>query len=118
LDGNGRRSVYLEIRRNATNPFLEAFDVYKPASTRGQRDVTNVPGQSLALLNSPFVMDQCEKWAKSLTGSDRVEQMYLRVLGRRPTAEERDAAESFAAANGAGPLAHALFNLKEFLYVR
>lgn len=119
LDGDGRRSVYLEIRRNATNPFLDAFDVYKPASTRGLRDVTNVPGQSLALLNSTFVMDQSEKWAKRLEGqADRVEQMYLRIFGRRPDAAERDAGESFAAAQGAGPLAHALFNLKEFLYVR
>src|SRR5277367_5679675 len=68
LDGRGRRSIYLEVRRNATNPFLEVFDVYKPASTRGKRDVTNVPAQSLTLMNSPFVIDEAWKWAERLPG--------------------------------------------------
>ncbi|MFN0104058.1 MAG: DUF1549 domain-containing protein [Bryobacteraceae bacterium] len=120
LDGLNRRSVYLEIRRNATNPFLEVFDVYKPTSTRGQRDVTNVPAQSLALMNSPFVIQLSEKWAATLGKStDRIDQLYLRALGRVPTAHERDRAESFAAeAKSLVPLVHAIFNLKEFLYVR
>ena len=43
VDGDGRRSIYQEIRRNAANPFLQVFDQPKPASTRGQRDSTNVP---------------------------------------------------------------------------
>jgi len=63
LDGDGRRSVYLEVRRNLRHPFLEVFDVPKPATTRGQRDVTNVPAQSLTLMNSPFVIEQAGKWA-------------------------------------------------------
>ena len=120
LDGKNRRSVYLEIRRNATNPFLEIFDVYKPASTRGLRDVTNVPAQSLALMNSPFVMQLTEKYAAALGAApDRVDQLYLRALGRAPTARERDEAETFAAeAKTFGPVVQAVFNLKEFLYVR
>ena len=98
IDGLNRRSVYLEIRRNATNPFLEVFDVYKPTSTRGQRDVTNVPAQSLALMNSPFVIRLSEQWAATLgEAPGRVDQLYLRALGRFPTALERDQAESFAA---------------------
>lgn len=119
LDGAGRRSVYLEVRRNATNPFLEVFDVYKPATTRGQRDVTNVPGQSLALLNSPFVVEQSGKWASRLGDSaDRIETMYLRALGRRPTAQELDRAQTFLGSASAAQLGQALWNLKEFLYVR
>lgn len=116
LDGAGRRSIYLEIRRNATNPFLEVFDVYKPASTRGQRDVTNVPGQSLAFLNSPFLMEQAAQWAKR---DPAIDEMYRRVLGRAATAAERDAAETFVKDTGSkAALAQALFNLKEFVYVR
>ena len=85
---------YLEIRRNATNPFLEVFDVYKPTSTRGQRDVTNVPAQSLALMNSPFVIRLSEQWAATLgEAPGRVDQLYLRALGRFPAALERDQAE-------------------------
>jgi len=115
LDGKGRRSVYLEIRRNATNPFLEVFDVYKPTTTRGQRDVTTVPAQSLALLNSPFVVEQAEKWAKT---EPSVDTMFLRIFARPPTPSERDSAQTFLAEQGPANLIHALWNLKEFLYVR
>ncbi|MBL8221277.1 MAG: PSD1 domain-containing protein [Bryobacterales bacterium] len=115
LDGNGRRSVYLEIRRNATNPFLEVFDVYKPTTTRGQRDVTTVPAQSLALLNSPFVVEQAEKWAKA---HPPVDTIFRRIFARPPTPSERDSAQTFLAEQGPANLIQALWNLKEFLYVR
>ncbi len=120
LDGNRRRTVYLEIRRNATNPFLEVFDAPKPSTTRGQRDVTNVPAQSLALMNSSFVIEQAAKWGER--GED-VDTMFLRALGRKATPQERDEAASYLARSGAagssrGDLAQVIFSLKEFLYVR
>jgi len=140
LDGDGRRSVYQEIRRNTHNPFLEVFDLPKPATTRGIRDVTNVPAQSLTMLNSPFVIGQAEVWAKQLmddgsdTPSARLEQMFLKAIGRRPSADERDRTLTYLAELGwARGIAHedlmtapsvwqdfaqALFNLKEFIYVR
>ena len=115
LDGAGRRSVYVEVRRNAVNPLLEVFDAPRPASTRGERDVTNVPAQSLALMNSPFVIDQAAKWAKR---ADSLDQMFLRALGRKPTAAERDEAQSYLSGATMEGLAQAIFNMKEFLYVR
>jgi hypothetical protein len=134
LDGNGRRSIYLEVRRNVTNPFLEAFDAPKPASTRGERDLTNVPAQSLALMNNTFVIDQAEKWARAALGQDRslrIDSMFLRAFGRAPTPLERDRSESlladldteYAAAADRElrvwrDYAHSLFNLKEFIYIR
>src|SRR5690606_29624827 len=48
--GNPRRSVYLSVIRNALNPFLEVFDAPVPFATKGRRDSTNVPAQSLTLL--------------------------------------------------------------------
>ncbi len=137
LDGAGRRSVYLEVRRNVSNPFLEAFDQPKPASTRGQRDMTNVPAQSLALLNNPFVVDQANRWAKATLAQDqtpaaRIDDMFVRALGRAPLPEEKDAAQTLLeqmrqehAASGAdadlqawSDLAHSIMNLKEFIYIR
>ncbi len=134
LDGNGRRSIYLEVRRNVTNPFLEVFDVPKPSTTRGERDRTNVPAQPLALMNSPFVIEQAGKWARRITAerpaSGRIAAMWERALGRPPTASERDQAwsliESLAAEQQVPvesvvvwrDFAQAIFNLKEFLYVR
>ncbi|GIS98021.1 MAG: hypothetical protein CM1200mP25_2580 [Acidobacteriota bacterium] len=94
VDGEGRRSIYQEIRRNAHNPFLEVFDLPKPATTRGQRDATNVPAQSLALLNSPFVVGQAAEWGQRLAGGEatsvdnRITHMFLKALTREPTDEE------------------------------
>jgi hypothetical protein len=35
-----------------------------PNTTRGSRNVSNTPGQSITLLNSPFVQYQALKWAE------------------------------------------------------
>lgn len=137
LDGAGRRSVYLEVRRNATNPFLEIFDFPKPATTRGERDLTNVPAQSLALMNGMFVIEQAAKWADALVKDaeepkQRIDRMFWAALGRPASAKEADLTLSFvsALANEHGAkdaasdvrvwrdVAQSLFNLKEFLYVR
>ena len=138
--GDSRRSVYQRLRRNRTNPFLEVFDQPTPSTTRGRRDETNVPAQSLAMMNSPFVVEAAEAWGKRLaegeghSAESRVSYMYAKALARPPTPEERSAAAAFAASlaeeEGAterellkeprvwSRLAHAIFNFKEFIYVR
>ncbi|RMG36155.1 MAG: DUF1553 domain-containing protein [Planctomycetota bacterium] len=140
LDGNGRRSIYIEVRRNFLSPFFLAFDTPIPFTTIGRRNVSNVPAQALILLNDPFVVQQAELWGQrvaalgSLPLADRIDRMYLRAFARRPTADERAAAEEFlreqAARFGlsdaqlaADPrpwkeLAHVLFNAKEFWFLR
>ena len=80
IDGNGRRSIYLGVRRNFLSPFLLAFDTPIPFSTIGRRQVSNVPAQALILLNDPFVHQMSEVWAKALLAKpgstdDRVKQM-------------------------------------------
>ncbi len=136
LDGARRRSVYQRIKRNAQNPLLEVFDAPKPSSTRGQRDSTNVPAQSLAMLNDPFVIGQASKWAGRMVADggtsarDRVERMFLRALGRRATESEIAASLDYLAQTGGDEtellsnqtawqdFAQSIFNFKEFLYLR
>ena len=138
LDGNGRRSVYLQIRRNAHNPFLEVFDAPKPTTTRGRRDITNVPAQSLTMLNDPFVIDQAKKWAMAIvndkrTSQQRVRNMFQVALGRQPDANElavstaylRELATEHPDKDNIGSntkvwqdFAQSMFCLKEFIYVR
>jgi hypothetical protein len=119
LDGNGRRSLYLAVRRNFLSPFLLAFDTPIPFSTVGRRQVSNVPAQALILMNDPFVHQQAELWAKRLNGStdERVTAMYLSAFGRPPTDDERATCAEFVKEHSWADLAHALFNVKEFVFV-
>jgi len=135
-----RRSVYLQIRRTRLDPFLQTFDAPAPFSTLGRRDATNVPAQSLLLLNSQFVTDRAATWAKALVGDRsasaeaRVGGVFRAALGRAPRADELAAAAAYlgelAGEHRVAPEAsmasvrvwqdftHAIFNLKEFIYVR
>jgi hypothetical protein len=127
LDGDGRRSVYVAVRRNFLSPMMLAFDTPSPFSTVGRRSVSNVPAQSLILMNDPFVHAQAGLWAKraaALPGSDRdrIAAMYRTAFARPPTDAELAAAEGFLKSRSSDPaawtdLAHALFNVKEFAYV-
>ncbi|NCF84087.1 MAG: DUF1549 domain-containing protein [Verrucomicrobiaceae bacterium] len=89
-----RRSVYVRVKRNSLDAFLGTFDAPVPASTTGRRDVTNVPGQSLTLLNDPFILKTAREWTTRLEGTDaaKVNAMFLQGLGRQPTNNERSEA--------------------------
>ncbi len=133
LDGRGRRSLYLEVRRNHPVPFLLAFDQPKPVSPAGRREPTNVPAQSLTLLNDPFVLEQAGHFARRALAQPgdihaRLRWLYATALSRPATDAELTRAQQFLthqATLNAGDeklawqdFAHALFNLKEFLYLR
>lgn len=92
-DGSGRprRSIYVKIMRNGLDPFLTTFDSPVPFSTRGKRDVTNVPAQSLTLLNDNNVIRWSRDWAlRSSKEADepRVKQMFREAFSREATADE------------------------------
>ena len=140
LDGDGRRSVYLGVRRNFLPPLLMAFDYPTPFTTIGRRSVSNVPAQALSLMNNPLVAQESARWAKHLlaqsnmTDDQRVGRMIASAFCRRPSATELSAAREFlhsqrgkasssnTATNTAElaawtSLAHALWNAKEFVFV-
>ena len=128
VDGDGRRSVYLAVRRNFLNPFLQAFDTPIPFSTVGRRQVSNVPAQALILLNDPFVHQQADVWAKATlakpgTTDERLRGMYLAAFGRAISAGELKECRDFLGKGETDPkawadLAHTLFNVKEFIFVK
>jgi hypothetical protein len=140
LDGNGRRSIYVAVRRNFLPPMMLAFDTPIPFSTVGRRNTSNVPAQALILMNDPFVAEQASVWAKKLladpslsTAEARIRRMYLEALSREPTADETAAALAFldaqaheydVAADASridarvwADLGHVLYNVKEFAFI-
>jgi hypothetical protein len=106
-ESSSRRSVYVDQRRTAMPPLLSAFDAPAPFSTVGRRDVTNVPAQSLALLNDPFVIGLAKSWAERLVfdpivldeeeRSEVVDAAFETAFGRLPDADEREALLAYVA---------------------
>jgi cytochrome c553 len=139
LDGDGRRSIYLKVQLMEAPRFLSAFNLPGGKVTQGRRDATNVPAQSLALLNDPFVLAMAQAWAERLVrdGSTdiapRVDAMFLAALGRQPTQAESErlaaAVRSFARLHDVAQgdtlssqavwqdAAHLMFNFKEFIFI-
>ena len=139
LDGAGRRSIYVELRRNFVSPMMRAFDTPVPHTTIGRRTVSNVPAQSLILMNDPFVVEQAQLWARRSLASNsdspeqRVKNVYLAAFSRPPTKVELTEALAFLDEQGASlgvPAAerranekvwadfcHVLLNVKEFVFV-
>ena len=134
LDGAGRRTIYQEVRRNFLSPMMLAFDMPQPLSTFGRRTTSNVPAQSLIMMNDPFVVEQSKIWAKRILGAgkddiQRVRIAYQLAFGRLPDQQEMDTATTFLATQAkvygeAQPgekawsdLCHGLFNVKEFIFV-
>ena len=128
IDGAGRRSIYLRVRRNFLSPFLLAFDMPLPTSTFGRRDVTNVPAQALALLNDPFVKGEAKRWASRVertvsdtngSGTDaRIRLLYKEAFARSPRPDELRRVRDFLQTRSLEDLCHALFNVKEFVFLR
>ena len=93
LDGDGRRSIYLAIRRNFMPEMLLAFDLPTPFATVGRRNTSNVPAQSLALANAPLVHELCELFAKRViehsdNHAQRLQLAYELAFARKPRAQE------------------------------
>ena len=137
LDGDGRRSVYLQMSIMDPPKFLAGFNLPDLKLPTGRRDVTNVPSQALILLNDPFVSLMARQWAGKLmkqndaSPQERIRGMFLRALGREPgeaelqrwlaalhdltNATDHDVMKD---ENAWERLAHAFFNTKEFIYYR
>jgi hypothetical protein len=125
-DGDRRRSIYIEVRRNFPHPLLTVFDQPTPSTCHGRRTSANVPAQALAMLNDPFVEARAVALANDVdrdAGTAALEELWLRTLARRPSAAELEqvaAHLSGASAEDLDPwvdIAHTLFNTKEFLFL-
>ena len=135
LDGNGRRSIYLEVSIMDRSKFLQSFNAPDPKLPTGRRDETNVPAQALVMLNDPLVLALADQWSSRLLADDspsveqRIRSMFMQALGRLPEAEElaRWATLIKSLSTGDNVLAdrdawkhaaHTLFNLQEFTHYR
>lgn len=133
VDASNRRSVYVPVFRNALPELFEAFDFADPSTVTGRRNVSTVAPQALFLMNHPFVAEQSKRAAARLleenhaNNTNRLTRAYRLVLGRPPSAAERDASLKFlesapdktiaAQTTTWAQLIQALFSTLDFRYV-
>jgi hypothetical protein len=120
--GAGRRSVYRFLYRTLPDPFFDTFDSADASQLTAVRSESTTPLQALELLNSPFVLAQCEAFAARLVGhscraEDQIRLAIELLYGRTATSEEVDVLASFAARHGLANLCRILINSNEFLYI-
>jgi hypothetical protein len=141
LDGDRRRSIYVQVRRNFLTPLFLAFDYPLPISTIGRRSPSTVPSQALIMMNNEFVTLQAREWAGRIFSAEavpqkRVERMYIEAFARRPepwemteilefvSSQARRHHDSSGSESSAADLqvwsdlGHVLLNSAEFVYVR
>ncbi|MEI7461260.1 MAG: DUF1553 domain-containing protein [Pirellula sp.] len=135
LDGDGRRSLYLTMSIMAPPKVLTTFDLPDLRLPSGKRNVTNVPSQSLMMLNDPLVSILAKHWALKLlnaphnTPEERVNAMFIAAFARAPQKHELQqwttAAKDFSTTPDLmkdeaawTQLAHTFFNTQEFIHYR
>jgi len=94
------RSIYLPIIRDQIPEALSVFDFPDASLVNGERDTTNVPSQSLFLMNNPQVLTAADAFGARLTKQpgtplDRLTYAYQLAFARPPTADELTAIKSF-----------------------
>ena len=89
-----RRSIYMMTRRSRLLPFMKTFNFCDTTLPCGQRDVTTVAPQALALMNNHFVHEQSLAFAERVVGdagsnqSAQVTRAWKLALGRAPSKAE------------------------------
>ena len=99
-----RRSIYSRVLRNSHDPLLEVFDAPEGFQSAANRNVTTTPTQALLMINSNYMLDQAEDFAKRLGKEHpshddvgRIEAAFRLAFGRVPTDDERRASLRFLA---------------------
>ena len=91
---SNRRAIYLPVIRSALYDVFTAFDFADPSTLAGQRDQTTIAPQALFMMNSGFVLAQCQSLASLLRDrndsdpADTVRHLYRLAYSRDPSTLE------------------------------
>jgi hypothetical protein len=94
--GMNRRTIDVPLFRNSMLELVETFDGPNTNVVTGRRSTSNVPTQSLFLMNHPFMQEHASALAQRLLrdapegNEDRLQWLYEVTLSRAPTKQERE----------------------------
>lgn len=118
-----RRMIYQNRPRMQPDDTFGAFDCPDAGQIAPRRTVSNTPLQALNLLNSPFMLQQCDRFAERLrksAGAEPREQIRLGfrlAFGREPSTAELAAAARLVREHDLPAFCRAILNSNEFLFV-
>lgn len=113
-----RRMIYLFKIRQEQDAVFGAFDCPDGNQVVPTRNRSTTPLQALNLFNSRFTMQQAEKLAERLKGTQSPVASGFELLYNRPaTAEELADSETFIGEHGLVSFCRAMLNTSEFLFI-
>jgi hypothetical protein len=117
-----RRAIYRHIVRSVPDPFMDCLDAADPSQLVARRYTTITALQALATLNNPFVLRQCENFAKQIDSipgdlDAHIEWAFRVALARKPTLDEAREFAAYARQHGIVNLCRVIFNCSEFVFV-
>jgi len=118
-----RRMIYMTKVRQEQESVFGAFDCPDASQGVPKRSRSTTPLQALNLLNSAFVMQQADLFAKRLendagpTPAAQAARAFELCFNRTATADETKDATAFIKAEGLNQFARAMLNANEFVFV-
>jgi hypothetical protein len=115
--------IYMTKVRQEQESVFGAFDCPDASQVAPKRSRSTTPLQAFNLLNSKFVLQQAELFAKRLEQESpqpdarRAALAFELAFGRPATANAADGALAFAAEHGWPALCRALLNANEFVFI-
>src|SRR4051812_26087888 len=97
----GRRSIYVFVKRNLRYPLFEAFDFPDTHEPCARRQVTTTAPQALLMLNDETVLKLADAFAVRVVkeaGPERdkqIDRAYLLAYGRPASYDEKRSAHAF-----------------------
>jgi hypothetical protein len=120
--GSSRRSVYRFLFRTLPDPFFDALDAADSSQLIAVRNESTTPLQALELLNHPFVLSQCQHFARRLESMapdipGRIKAAFELAYGRPATAGEIAVLSEYTRRHGLTNACRLIVNSNEFLFV-
>ncbi len=117
-----RRMIYMTKVRQEREQVFGNFDCPDASMVVPKRSRSTTPLQALNLLNSHFIMQQAELFAKRLekeneTVAQQITEAWQLCFQRPPNGEELADSESFIQQEGIQQFTRALLNANEFVFI-
>ncbi len=117
-----RRMIYMTKVRQEREQVFGAFDCPDASMVVPKRSRSTTPLQALNLLNSQFVMQQADLFARRLekeseTRPQQITQAWQLCFQRAPTNEELADSEAFIQQEGIQQFTRAMLNANEFVFI-